>query len=156
MPRGCSGRALVASVGLTVRACVRGLSDSVCVGLAVSWTGGLWCGWGSGLARVGAAGLSRVWMRWQVFGVVELGRRWGPGLGPFVGAWCRGLAQAGRLRSPYSCGSACFTSWQVMPGAPGSSWLRVAAAGVVALPVWMHVLTRGFVACSPLMVPERL
>ena len=56
VPRGRSGQALEALVGVAVRVCVGGPSDGVCVGLAVGQTGGLWCWWGSGLACVGAAG----------------------------------------------------------------------------------------------------
>ena len=101
--------------------------------------------------RVGCASTRRV-----VFGVVDLGRLRGPGLGLFAGAQCRGVAPAGRLLSPYLCGWAQFPSRQVMPGAPGLLWLRGAAAGVVAPPVWMHILAGGSVACRPTMAPERL
>ena len=90
-----------------------------------------------------------------VYGVVELGRLWGPGLGSFAGVRCRGVARVGCLLSPYSWGWAWFPSRQVMPGAPGSLCLRGAAVGVVAPPNWMQVLVGGSVARRPSMVPER-
>ena len=96
-----------------------------------------------------------VWTRRVVFGVVELGRLGGPGLGSFAGVRCGGVARVGCLVSPYSWGWAWFPSRQVMPGSPGSLWLRDAAVGAVAPPAWMHILVGGSVACRRLMVPER-
>ena len=118
-----------------------------------------------GLAGCGAGGApvwpvmgllagGRVWKRPVVFGVVDLGLLQGPGVGSFVGARPRGVGRDGRLLSPYSCGLAWFPSRQVMPGAPGSLWLRGAEACVVAPPVWMHLLAGGSVACRPPMAPE--
>ena len=52
VPRGRSGRALVASGRVAVHVCVGEPSEGVCVGPAVGRTGGLWCGWGFGLACV--------------------------------------------------------------------------------------------------------
>ena len=157
VPRRRSGWALVPSIGVAVRVRVRQGRRTVCgpgslsVGLASSGAGGAQ-GWP--VSRLLAGG--RVWTRRVVFGVVDPGHRQNPGLGSFVGAWCRGVARAGRLRLPYSCGLAFFSSRQVMPGASGSLWLRGAAAGVVVLPVWIHFLVGGFVACRPSMVPDRL
>ena len=96
-----------------------------------------------------------VWMRQVVFWVVELGRLRGPGLGSFAGVRCRGVAPVRCLLSPHSWGLAWFFSWQVMPGAPGLLWLRGAAVGVVAPPLWMHLPVGGSVACRLPMVPER-
>ena len=96
--RGLSGRALVASAGVAVRVCVGGLSDGVCVGLAVAWAGGLWCGWGSGLASVGGAGR---WPRVDASGGVwdngpgsPAGPRPGPVCGRMVPRGCSGRALA--------------------------------------------------------------
>ena len=96
-----------------------------------------------------------VWTRRVVFEVLELGHLWGPGQGSLAGVWCRGVALVGCLLSLYSWGWAWFPSQLVMPGAPGSLWLRGAVVGVVAPPVSMHVLVGGSVACRPPMVPER-
>ena len=98
----------------------------------------------------------RVCTRRVVFGVVELGRLWGPGLGSFAGVQCGGVARVWCLLSPYSWGWVWFLSRQVMPGPPGSLWLCGAAIGAVAPPVWMHFLIRGAMACRPPMVPERV
>ena len=114
------------------------------------------CGAGGALRRtlLGPLAGGRMWTRWVAFGVVDPGRWRGLGLGPFVGAWCREGARAGRLWLPYSCGWACFPSQQVVPGAPGLLWPRGAAADVVVPPVWLYVLVKGFVVCRPLMVPQ--
>ena len=85
VPRGRSGRGLVASVRVAVRVCVGGPSDGMCVGLAIGPTGGLWCDWGSRVGLVGAAGR---WSRVDASGAV-----WGcgpgllavPGPGPVCG-----------------------------------------------------------------------
>ena len=68
------------------------------------------CGGGQAPGRPvsGPLAAGRVWTRWFAFEVVDPGRRRGPGLGSFVGAWCRGVARAARLLLPYSCGWACF------------------------------------------------
>ena len=97
----------------------------------------------------------RMWTRRVVFGVAELGRLWGPGVGRFAGVRCQGFARHRCLLPPYFRGWARFPSRQVTPGAPGSLWLRGVVAGVVVPPVWMHVLVGGSVACRPPMVPER-
>ena len=126
VPRGCSGQALVASVGVRVRVCVRvglgvgvgGASDGVCVGLAAGRTGGLRGECGSGSACVGAAS----W--WPL--VDASGGVWGcgpgsppgpePGLfcGRMVLKGCSGRAlvvavfvQLGTLRLPVSGGWCC-------------------------------------------------
>ena len=96
-----------------------------------------------------------VWTRRVAFWVVDMGRWRGPRLGAFVGALSRAVAQAGCLWLPYSCGLACFSFRQVEPGVSGMLWPRGAAAGVAVLPVGLHVLAGGFVACRPPMVPER-
>ena len=75
--------------------CGRAVGRCVCGGLALGRTGGLWCGWGSGFTSVRALAVGRVWTRRVLFGVVEPGPRRGPGLSPFMGAWCRGVARAG-------------------------------------------------------------
>ena len=91
----------------------------------------------------------RIWTLQVAFQIVDPGRRQGPGLGLFVGAWCRGVAQAGGLWLPSPWDSACFPSREVVPAAAGLLWLRDAAAGIVVVPVWLHVLVGGFVACPP-------
>ena len=155
VPRGRSGQALVASSGVAVRVCVGEPSDGVC----------LWCppsvrlagcdaGGAPGWLVLGLLAGACLWTRRVVFGVVDPGRWQGSDLGTFAGLWCRGVARVGRLRSPYSCGWAWFPSRQVMSGALGSLWLRGAATGVVAPPVWMHILAGGFVACRPQVAPQ--
>ena len=96
----------------------------------------------------------RVRTRRVVIGVVELGRLWDPGLGSFAGVRCRGVARVRCLLSPYSWGGAWLPSPQVMPGAPGSLRLCRAAVGVVAPPIWMHILDGGSVVCRPPMLAE--
>ena len=160
---GCTvprSRALVVSVGVAVRVSVGGLSKArvqglpsarlVCCGVGRAPSGRVLPlpGW---LPAVG-----RVWTRRVVFGVVELGRPFGPALGPFAGVRCEGGARVGCLPPPYSWGWAWPLSQQVTRGAPGSLWLRGGVAGVVVPPVSMHVLVAGSVACRPPMVPERL
>ena len=81
VPRGCSDRALVASVGVAVHVCVGGPSDGECVGPSVGQIGELWCGLGSGSAFVAAA--------WQAAGwwsrADASGGVWGSGAGSPVG-----------------------------------------------------------------------
>ena len=91
----------------------------------------------------------RVWKRRVVFVVVEASRLLGPGLGPFVGVRCQGVVRVGCLLLPYSWGWARLRSWQVTPGVLGSLWLCGVVSGVVVMPVWIHILVAGSVACRP-------
>ena len=90
-----------------------------------------------------------------VFGAVEPGFLWGPGLGPCAGVRCQGVARVGCLLLPYSWGSARLRSGQVKPGAPGSLWPRGVVVGVVVPPIWAHALVGGSVTRLLSMVPER-
>ena len=74
-----------------------------------------------------------VWTRRVVFGVVEPGFLWGPGLGLCAGVRCQGVARLGCLLLPYSWGWARLRSRLVTPGAPGSLLPRGVVAGVVSL-----------------------
>ena len=100
VPRGGLGWALVASVGPAVHVCVGGPSEGVCVGPAdpSDWQTvvrpGLRVGPCQGRWPLAACGRVE-WSLWLWTGVAG---------GPFVGAWCRGVAWAGRLWLPYSCG----------------------------------------------------
>ena len=77
VPRGPSGRALVASVGVAVHVCVEG----ACVGPSVGRIGGLWCWSGSASACVAAASRAAVW--W--FRANASDAVWGHGAGLPVG-----------------------------------------------------------------------
>ena len=153
------GRVLVVSVGPAVRVCVRGPLAGACAGPSVRRFGVPWRGRGSGWACCplpgGLPAGGRVWTRQVVFGVVEPGRLWGRGVGPFAGVRCEGVVRVGCLLPPYSWGWTRLRFRQVTPGVLGSLWLCGVVAGVVVPPVWMHVLVGGSVACRPPMVPER-
>ena len=158
---GCTvpeGRVLVVSAGVAVRACVGGPSGGA---YALPSVGRQVChGVDGALVRPVSplpgwlpAG-DRVWTRRVVFGVLEPGFLWCPGLGPCAGVRCQGAAWVGCLLPLYSWGWARLRSRQVTPGAPGSLWPRGVVVGVVVPPVQMHDLVGGSVARRPSMVPE--
>ena len=80
---------------------------------------------------------------------------WGSGSAPCAAVRCQGIVRAGCPPPPYSWGWVRLRSRQVTPGVPGSLWPCGVAVVVVVLPVWMHALVGGSVACRPSMVPER-
>ena len=100
------GRVLVVSVGVVVRVCVGGPSRGAYAGPFVGRSGVRWRGRGSGWACFAAAwlaaGWDRVWTRRVMFGVVEPGFLWGPGLGTYAGVQWQGGARVGCLLPSYS------------------------------------------------------